>query len=377
MLLDTKHFEIVKWFQLNFPELTKDMHDCSHHYDEDNLNAYHLEGDIFTHTMMVYKTAELLSKDNDLVKWSTLLHDTGKPLSKEILDDKKKCRFIGHEGISAHIAVDILNKTDISITDKIKIFKLVAMHGDLFHHIKSDGTIKDDILKVFMGEKELLANLVHQVRADSLGRFYEDDKLSNTLFTHNLPEHFAPVIDKLSNGLDTVVNNDKPELIILVGAPCSEKSSTRNKLLIDNPDLVIISRDDLIESFAKKINLDYSETFKFLMDNKDIEVDEISNIIEALKTDIIKNNKSVLIDMTSMSKKSRRKWINSFPKHNAKCILFIRGYDELLKCNKKRELETGKKISKNVILNMLKSFALPMYSEGFTSIDYNWLPRRF
>ena len=37
----------------------------------------------------------------------------------------------------------------------------------------------------------------------------------------------------------------------------------------------------------------------------------------------------------------------------------------------------GKKISKNVILNMLKSFALPMYSEGFTSIEYNWLPRRF
>ena len=227
MLLDTKHFEIVKWFQLNFPELTKDMHDCSHHYDAENLNPFHLESDIFTHTMMVYKTAELLSNDNDLVKWSTLLHDTGKPLSKEILDDKKKCRFIGHEGISAHIAVDILNKTDISIEDKIKIFKLVAMHGDLFHYIKSDGTIKDDILKVFMGEKELLANLVHQVRADSLGRFYEGDKLSNTLFTHNLPEQFAPIIDKLSNGLDTIVNNDKPELIILVGAPCSEKSSTK------------------------------------------------------------------------------------------------------------------------------------------------------
>ena len=237
-------------------------------------------------------------------------------------EGKFRRRFIGHEGISAHIAVDILNKTDISVEDKIKIFKLVAMHGDLFHHIKSDGTIKDDILKVFMGEKELLANLVHQVRADSLGRFYEGDKLSNTLFTHNLPEQFAPVIDKLSNGLDTVVDNDKPELIILVGAPCSEKSSTRNKLLIDNPDLVVISRDDLVESFAKKINLDYSETFKFLMDNKDIEADEITNIIEALKTDIIKNNKSVLIDMTSMSKKSRRKWIHSFPKHNAKCILF-------------------------------------------------------
>ena len=93
MLLDTKHFEIVKWFQLNFPELTKDMHDCSHHYDAENLNPFHLESDIFTHTMMVYKTAELLSNDNDLVKWSTLLHDTGKPLSKEILDDILKFKL--------------------------------------------------------------------------------------------------------------------------------------------------------------------------------------------------------------------------------------------------------------------------------------------
>lgn len=99
MLLDTKHFEIVKWFQLNFPELTKDMHDCSHHYDEDNLNAYHLEGDIFTHTMMVYKIAELLSNDNDLVKWSTLLHDIGKPRSMEIVEKHVEFDGLSDEGI--------------------------------------------------------------------------------------------------------------------------------------------------------------------------------------------------------------------------------------------------------------------------------------
>lgn len=97
--LETPREVLVSWFQTEFKDLVKSMKNCSHHYDEDNLNAYHLEGDIFTHTMMVYKTAELLSNDNDLVKWSTLLHDIGKPRSMEIVEKHVEFDGLSDEGI--------------------------------------------------------------------------------------------------------------------------------------------------------------------------------------------------------------------------------------------------------------------------------------
>ena len=55
------HSDLISWFQLNFPELVQSMKDCSHHYDKDNLNPYHLEGDIFCHTNMVFKNSEFYS----------------------------------------------------------------------------------------------------------------------------------------------------------------------------------------------------------------------------------------------------------------------------------------------------------------------------
>ena len=374
--LTTPKDQLIEWFQMEFPELVQSMKDCSHHYDDQNLNAYHLESDIFTHTMMVYKQAENFSPNNKFVKFSALLHDIGKPMSMEIVEERKRKRFIGHEGVSAFMSADILNKTDLTTSEKIHIFKLISLHGNLFHHIKSDKTIKSDIVDVFKGEKTLLSDLTHQVRADSTGRFYKNTDENDSLFTSQLPDRFQHIINQLDDG---VAEGDlsAPVLTVLVGPPCSEKSTARDRLVSENPNLVVISRDDLVEEFGKSKGMNYTETFRFLMDNKNIEKSEIADKFEKIKNDAKKANKSVLVDMTSMSKKSRRKWINEFPKHRAQCIVFVKGYNDLVKCAKKREEETGKGIPEKVILNMLKSFTLPLYSEGFTEINYEWIPPRF
>lgn len=86
MTLNIKHSDLIKWFQLTFPQLVKDMKNADHHYDEENLNPYHLEGDVWTHTNMVFKNSEIFSTDNDYVKWSTLLHDIGKFLAMETVE---------------------------------------------------------------------------------------------------------------------------------------------------------------------------------------------------------------------------------------------------------------------------------------------------
>ena len=61
---------LVKWFQLNYPKFVKDMIESSHHYSETKLNPYHLEGSVFTHTMLVINQLE---DGNDVVSQHVLI----------------------------------------------------------------------------------------------------------------------------------------------------------------------------------------------------------------------------------------------------------------------------------------------------------------
>jgi len=366
MNLKSTHNELFNWFLRTFPEIVESMKKSTHHFDDDNLNPYHMEGDVFTHTCMVYKNSEILSPDIDNVKWTTLLHDIGKPSTREEVPERKRVRFINHESVSAFMALDILDKTDMTKEDKIHIFKIIARHGDLFHFITANGKIKDDIFQSFEGEKRLLSDLVHQVRADALGRFFtpeftEDDKL-----VMNLPEEFKYVIDGLT---DTVYRGEKPHnLTILVGPPCAGKSTWVEQ---NKGNAVVISRDALVEEVGIKRDMNYSDAFQFLLKNKEIERKEVSDPLHKTIQEARRNKQDVIIDMTNMSKKSRRKWLNQFEKdYNKNCIVFIRGFESLVECSKIRGKATGKNITRSIIMNMIRNFTIPNYSEGYSKIEY-------
>jgi len=331
------------------------------------LNPYHLEGDVFTHTMMVCLMARQVAPNNDVVRWSSLLHDIGKPGARRVKDDVKRVAFHGHEGLSSFMAIDILNKADIPVADKIMIYKLIAMHGELFHFVKSDGTIKDDILDVFKGERELLENLVYQVWADSFGRFWQAGRVTN--IDADLPDHFRPMIEKLAYRIEPMKNTGVPQLVVLIGPPCSGKSTWINA---NYPNATVVSRDNLVEAAGRKRGMNYSETFKFLNDNKEVshaEVDgALTNLVNEVKTSI----KDVVIDMTNMSKKGRRRWLGEFNKHDKKAVVFLTGFEELKKRNKIRADMTGKYIPAHVLEDMCIRYSLPTYAEGFNSIEYQW-----
>jgi|SaaInlStandDraft_4_1057021.scaffolds.fasta_scaffold03034_7 hypothetical protein len=84
--LYTSHADMLEWFQLKFPELWKTMGECTHHFDDQHLNPYHLEGTVQNHTMMVFLNSQHFSIENHHVKWSTLLHDIGKPMAREVVE---------------------------------------------------------------------------------------------------------------------------------------------------------------------------------------------------------------------------------------------------------------------------------------------------
>lgn len=135
---------------------------------------------------------------------------------------------------------------------------------------------------------------------------------------------------------------------------------------------VVISRDDLVEAAGRKRGMSYTTAFNFLIKNKEVTKNEVDDVLNHQINDSRKNNKDVIIDMTNMVKKARRKWINHFSKYNKKAVVFLTGFEELKTRNMVRTDQTGKFIPEKVLIRMCRNFTLPLYSEGLDDISYVW-----
>jgi len=365
--LNTSTVDIIKWFQLEFPDLVHGMKDSSHHYDFENLNPFHYEDDVWSHTMMVCLQARNIAPKNDIVRWSTILHDIGKPSTRETVDETKRVRYFNHVGLSAFMLIDILNKTNISISDKIMIHKVVGLHDDLFRFMNKDGQINKKLIQIYKGEKGLFQNLIYQTNADNSGRFCTD----NNGLDNSLINKFSMFISQLED-FNFIKDTTLPDLTVLIGPPASGKSTYIDNNL-DKENSVIISRDNLVVAVGEKRGLNYNETFNFLIKNVEVEKTEVTDIINENIVNARKNGKNVIIDQTNMSKKVRRRWFNEFRRYNTKAVVFLVGLNELRRRNDERSKQTGKFIPEYVLMNMIKRYSVPMFSEGFDEIVYHWI----
>lgn len=73
-------------------DLVDQMKACSYSYDKDNLNLHHLEGDVWTHTMMAY-TNTVKYKCSNIVKWAVILHDIGRIYTRSENKEHKRVSF--------------------------------------------------------------------------------------------------------------------------------------------------------------------------------------------------------------------------------------------------------------------------------------------
>lgn len=161
--------EFLEWFQINYPYLKKSLQECQHNFDDRDTNPYHIEGDCWSHTMMVCKIAELRSYDK-VVQVSALLHDIGKPQSRKINPKNNHVQFFGHEELSANIAKplvdDLVQREMITLNESEEILKLISLHSYLYK--ESDHNI---IYKKFKKNLKLFKHLVELGNCDDLGRF--------------------------------------------------------------------------------------------------------------------------------------------------------------------------------------------------------------
>jgi len=376
--------ELIKYFQLNFKDLSNDLMNCTHHYDSDNLNPWHLEGDCWSHTMMVLKQVQDSYKNfniafpfhHNVLILSALCHDLGKPAARSIGTEDKKIRFKGHEGISFFKSIKVLDRMvqDNMIDQRTKetVLKVVSLHSSIFEAI-TDGKMNTESLKIkYTRNKELFDLVTRMSEADSNGRFCIDPDNRRANFSSNNYE-----ISLIKSKLEAEVNEYKTpddcqaKLTILIGPPCSGKDYyMANKMAYEEE--FVISRDAVLMEFGQRMGLgtEYSEIWKNLTDDYQKAIDQI---VLKQYNDSIKARKNIVINMTNMSRKSRLRWLKNPLLLKNDCsyfkqaIVFAVDYDVLFQRNTERLKMTGKFIPDYVMHNMMSGFAFPMYDE-FDSI---------
>ena len=282
---------------------------------------------------------------------------------------KYRNRFLSHEGCSAMLSVEplhsLMNMGVITEDEVNEIFSSISLHGVLFNRIKKSQEYKpEQIVQIFGNEYLDYKNFVKAVSNDSMGRFSRElDGRSNigallgkslynedTFLKHTLiPNEFNP-------------NN--PTVTILCGLPCSGKTTW----IKDNiKDEIIISKDAVIEEIARERGINYTECFKIMTkyEHKEAYTETMRRY-----NDAISRKKSCIIDLTNMSKKSRTKYLHNLKNYNKNAIIFLVGQEELNFRNINRDRLEGKFIPDGVYIQMMKSFMVPTYLEGFSSIKF-------
>ncbi len=127
--------EFIRWFSINYPEYKEALLKCHHNFDDSVTNPYHVEGDCWSHTMMVCKIAELKGY-NRVVQVSALLHDIGKPQSRKINPKNNHVQFFGHEKISAEMAkplvADLVDRKMLTRDEADEVLEIIRLHGEFY-----------------------------------------------------------------------------------------------------------------------------------------------------------------------------------------------------------------------------------------------------
>ena len=327
--------EILEIFYNKHGDLVKEMQDSDHNCNG-RLNPYHMEGDVWTHTMSVFSHA--ISKNVPMeVLFSALLHDIGKPRTREVKFDAKRgwfTRFTGHEGLSFYMAITVLKSyPKLDTQQRATILELIASHSHLF-----DISKKESPERMYAGRQEFYDMLVQMVECDTLGRVSQ----------HQNNVKSSDVIEKLKS---VKVNEFEmpglaPTMCLLVGPPGSGKSRF--------PGIeTSVSRDDVVMELGGKDS--YNECWRSV-DQKAVDT-EFRKRVQALASE----GKSFIVDRCHMSKKSRRDVlaIAKDKGYNTKCVVLLTEIERVLKQNENRD----KTIKPDVILGMIRAFHYPTRCE--------------
>ena len=153
-----------------------------------------------------------------------------------------------------------------------------------------------------------------------------------------------------------------PEIVMLVGIPCSGKSTYVNKLLTYEywENSIILSTDNYIEEQAKRLGMTYNEVFQDC-------IDEATRQLEMSFVRAKEEGKRIIWDQTNLSIKTRKKKLTKVPSiYKRTAVWFQVDLEEALKRNGTRE---GKFIPESILKRMYHQFEVPTLEEGFDFVS--------
>ena len=363
--IDTYIGDVVKAFREKYIDLENAMRNTYHTYKRDNvynINPFHLENDVWSHTMMVLNCAAELIKEysekyfegreyNNYINKraiiiAALLHDIGKVYTYEEKEEKQKVYFINHANVSMFYAIDIIDyfieKELITNYDKKEILFLINKHYDLY-----DMDECDIINKFWKFGFDYFLDLFILVLADNYGRIASDNKRMENL--DNIS--FAEIGSTMWRLIRNEYNGRRPEITFMIGIPYSGKTTLLKKYT-DN----IVSRDDIVMELSP--NMTYSEAF-VNVDHK-----KVDKILLTRFNRAVKQRQDIFIDMCNTSKKSRNKFLSGntdvLKEYKRIANVLLIGESELRKRMRQRQDKT---IPQNVIDNFIKKMSIPYYDE--------------
>ena len=348
---------LLNWFETVCPEYIELMKASTHdHLANNTKSPYHLEGDVWTHTLMVYNTP-YGDKYNEVLI-AKLLHDIGKPITRHEKENGR-VSFYDHENASMWMSIPILTrlKHDTPIEFNFhETLMLINWHDDLNFHGKfhKDNEIDfslNDKEKSFLNSKytnpEFYKKMVQLNKADNYGRETTDDLEYFNLDKFGYLENYIPY--KANNNY-----TQTKKVVMMIGPSGSGKSHLVNEMLSNKlNNFKVLSFDNELNPGKLNYNsVDYSK--------KNVKKAH-DNVVKKMN-EYIKNNENVIIDMTNLDKETRRKKLSKFPSNTYMKIayVFIGGGEVIEDRNSKRE---GKNIPQEVLVKQVLNFKLPSHEE--------------
>lgn len=152
------------------------------------------------------------------------------------------------------------------------------------------------------------------------------------------------------------------ECLMLCGIPTSGKSTYVEKLKkIDYwKNAVVLSTDNYIEEYAKRVGQTYNEVF-------DDVIEEATRQLEISFIEAKDKGKDIIWDQTNLSIKTRKKKLAKLPSYYRRnAVYFEVSLEEALERNKHRE---GKFIPESVLKRMYHQFEIPTRNEDFDYVE--------
>ena len=340
----------IAWLQNHYPEIRSEMTACRHNRGARDVNPYHVEGDCWSHTMMVCKIAQLENVEKT-VQIAALLHDIGKPATRTVAETNGHVRFFGHESYSAYRSLGILYRMRdegmITSDELAEVFALVAMHALPY---KTENLRR--LFSMFRYNRPRYERLLRLNYCDAVGRFSEKGMLD---------EERQRRMEKMASNMQETEEKTAglftPVLELLVGVSNSGKSTYIEKRKAEGFDGVVISRDALVMTYGGCDT--YAACWDALDENTHREIDAR---LDRDFAQAVKEERSIIVDMTNLGRKSRRRWLSKTPEsYHRVATVFLTPLEEIRRRNDAQKPD--KHIPSHVIDAMVKRFEYPLYDE--------------